>query len=243
MCPSCGHALVVAVDAPPRVSCPRCLAEVANPAWSPDVVPVPVLPLDTQVARDTNSVAVITAVLLAALGAAAFVTNWVGDARGFQFVLVLAVGVTVCAFILGAFRRAPRPLAETRPELAASGQSVAAPPRHGGPMVLGYGMPQSRRAGASTGAVLAGFFGAIGVCALGIFVLGGTVSMGGSGREQRNYNALVLAGVVLMVIAFIVFTVRLSARWRGFGPGAIAGLILGMMALGPCAACYLMTLQ
>ena len=110
-------------------------------------------------------------------------------------------------------------------------------------MVLGYGMPQSRRAGASTGAVLAGFFGAIGVCALGIFVLGGTVSMGGSGREQRNYNALVLAGVVLMVIAFIVFTVRLSARWRGFGPGAIAGLILGMMALGPCAACYLMTLQ
>jgi hypothetical protein len=46
-----------------------------------------------------------------------------------------------------------------------------------------------------------------------------------------------------MVVSFIVASVRFSGRWRGFGPGATVGLVLGLMALGPCAACYLMTLK
>ena len=49
-------------------------------------------------------------------------------------------------------------------------------------------------------------------------------------------------GLFGAVAGFIVATVRLSGRWRGFGPGAAAGMCLGMLALGPCAACYLLTL-
>ena len=244
MCPVCGHSLVVPEDAPPRVSCPVCLAEVVNPVWSPDVTPHlrPVLPLDTQVARDTKAITVITVVLLAVLGAAAFVTNWVGDWRGFQLVLLLAIGVSICAFVLGGWRKAAQPTPQIPTEPTAAGALASTAQPYAGSTVLEYGVPRGTRPSASTGAVAAGFFCAIGVCALGVFVLGGTVSMSGAGGEQKGLRALVLGGVVLMVVTFIVFTVRLSPRWRGFGPGATAGLILGMLALGPCAACYLMTL-
>jgi hypothetical protein len=80
------------------------------------------------------------------------------------------------------------------------------------------------------------------VCALGFLILGSTVEMNNSRRSGVNVHAIILAGVVFMVITFMVMTARLSGRWRGFGPGAAAGLVLGLLALGPCAACYLMTL-
>ena len=96
------------------------------------------------------------------------------------------------------------------------------------------------RPAASAGAVAAGFFSSIGVCAVGFFILGSTADTRGRGGGPSH--ALILSAVVLMVVAFIVATVRLGGRWRGFGPGATAGLCLGMLALGPCAACYLLTL-
>jgi hypothetical protein len=52
-CPSCGTRLTVSPSAPRRLTCPRCLAPVENPAAG-QRAPLPVIPLDEQVQRDTR---------------------------------------------------------------------------------------------------------------------------------------------------------------------------------------------
>jgi hypothetical protein len=109
---------------------------------------------------------------------------------------------------------------------------------------LEYGLPRGpSRPPATAGAVAAGFFSAIGVCAAGFYVLAVTANWnGGSASSKHDLHAMILAGVVIAVLGFIGVTVHVGIRWRGFAAGAIAGLCMGMLALGPCAACYLLTL-
>ena len=237
-CPRCGLTLTVSEHAPPRVSCPRCLAALVNPA-SPlsGVRPMPVIPLDRQVERDTRLSTFLTYGLLVVLAIAAAVTMVGGAPRAGLFVALLLGGLAALVYFLRAARARPRPpAAKDAPDLGALPPPLPGPD---GTAVIEYGVP---RPAATAGAVAGGFFAAIGVCAAGFFTLAATADLGGSRRSGANYNALFLAAVVLSVIAFIVITVRTSGRWRGFGPGAAAGLCLGMLALGPCAACYLLTL-
>lgn len=247
ICPKCGQALTVSEHAPPRVSCPRCLAALVNPASPASGVPrpVPVLPLDRQVERDTSLGGWLFAGTLALMSVAAFFTFLMGSGRDGWFVLLLMAGLAMVVYFLAAARANAAPAAAARepPPVPDTSPASTPPPMPGDAGVLEYGVPQrAYRPAATAGAVAAGFFSAIGVCAAGFLILGFTSDLGGSRRTGPNYNALILAGVVIAVIAFIVLAVRVSGRWRGFGPGSIAGLSLGLMALGPCAACYLLTL-
>lgn len=238
-CPSCGTTLTVSENAPPRVTCPRCLAMVVNPASLESVGPRPVLPLDDQVARDAKVSTAAVIALLAVMGTALFVSYSAGDLRAFRFVLLLTLAIVVCLFFLGGLwlpgRRAAQPAWEPPVD--------ETPPAPGQPIALNYSVPR-RPSGppVTAGAIAAGFFTAILVCGLGFLVLAASAFGGPARTGDPNYNAFILAAVVTMVIGFIVFAVRFSGRWRGFGPGATAGLVLGLMALGPCAACYLLTL-
>jgi hypothetical protein len=67
-------------------------------------------------------------------------------------------------------------------------------------------------------------------------------SSAGPRRPGPAFGVLVLAGIVAVVALFIVSVRRTTRAWPGYGPGATAGLVLGLMALGPCAACYLLSL-
>ena len=243
ICPGCGQWLTVSAQAPPRVSCPRCLAALVNPASPQSGLPppLPVLPLDRQVERDARIGRWLTFGILGLLGFAAVLTFAGGNASSGFFVLLLVGGLATVLYFLGA-------TASERPRAAREPPPVPAPaalPRddRAASGVLEYGTPRPPRRPATAGAVTAGFFSAVGVCAAGFVVLLlSAEATTGSRRSANDYNALILAGVVVAVLLYIAATVRFSRRWGGFAPGAIAGLVLGLMALGPCAACYLLTL-
>jgi hypothetical protein len=241
-CPRCGNALTVSENAPPRVSCPRCLAPLVNPA-SPasGVRPVPVLPLDMQVERDTRFGWWLLIGLIGLLGIAAAFSFAGGNPSSGVFVMLMVGGLATLLYFIGAIRDHIAPPRDAAPPAPAAAPSPA--PDFSGPSMLQYRTPGrgAERPPATAGAVSAGFFSAIGVCALGFVILLATAETS-SGRARAGHNALYLAGVVVMVIAYLIASSNISLKWRGFGPGAIVGLCLGMLALGPCAACYLMTL-
>jgi hypothetical protein len=83
-----------------------------------------------------------------------------------------------------------------------------------------------------------GFFTSIGVCAACFILLGATV-----GYQPKEAHILFLGVALAAVVGLILLSVSMhrKADWRGFGPGVTVGLVLGMMALGPCGFCYLMT--
>ena len=89
-CPRCGESLTLSENAPPLVTCPRCLAALVNPA-SPlsGVRPVPVIPLDRQVERDTRIGTWVLISLLGLLTVAAIVTFGARDAAGGVFMLIV----------------------------------------------------------------------------------------------------------------------------------------------------------
>lgn len=238
-CPRCGLSLSVSDRAPRYISCPRCLAPLQNPSsiarGTPVVatVPVPVLPLDERVQRDTRVGKWLLVALMGLLGVAALMTIGYGDTRAAFFVLLLIGGLATLVFFVTGMRPAP-------PKATAPSSDLPPPlPTADGRSVLEYGGHTGRRP-VTVAAVAAGFFSAVGVCAAGLIIL--ALSAGSTGSSGHNYNALILAAVVVVVVLFIVSTNRTSRRWPGYGPGATAGLVLGLMALGPCAACYLMTL-
>ena len=58
-CPRCGRSITVSAAAPPRLTCPSCLAAIVNPGVPPELpgelqlqAPLPVLPLETEVRWD-----------------------------------------------------------------------------------------------------------------------------------------------------------------------------------------------
>ena len=240
-CPRCGRQLTVTENAPAQVTCPVCLAALVNPASPLSGVPrpVPVIPLDRQVARDTRWVTWLVFILLALLAFVAIVTISRGNARGGTNMILMVGGLATFVYFFGAIR------ADTKPPPAATPQRAAppVPAEPGGPAVLEYGVPRRpARPAVTVGAVTGGFFSAIGVCALGFFILATTVSAGSRGSGQHG-QVQYLSLVAAMVLIYVVMVPGISIRWRGFAPGAIAGLCLGMLALGPCAACYLLSLQ
>jgi hypothetical protein len=241
-CPRCGQQLTVTENAPPRVTCPVCLAALVNPASPHSGVPrpVPVIPLDRQVARDTRWVTWLIYALLALLASMAIITMAQGDARAGTYMILIVGGLATFLYFFGEIRADMKSPPAAVPERFAP----PVPAEPGQPAVLEYGLPRgAARPPAAAGAVAAGFFSAIGVCALGFFVLASTADWnGGSASSKHNTHAMILAGVVFGVLAFLAVTIRVGIRWRGFVAGATTGLCLGMLALGPCAACYLLTL-
>jgi hypothetical protein len=247
ICPRCGLGLTVSEHAPRHLSCPRCLARLVNPA-APDsedtsfpIAPVPVIPLDRQVERDTHIGRWVLLLLMGLMTIAAFMSFGARQPIGGLFVLILMAALGTFVMSTGGVRDGREDV--WREEAPLRPASVDA----GGTTVLEYVVPsRPARTGATVGAVAAGFFSSIGVCALGFVILAATTDYSGSvrgGPPGKVAHALVLAAVVAAVGIYITLTARYARRWRGFGPGATAGMCLGLLALGPCAACYLLTLS
>jgi len=69
-CPRCGRTLTVSAAAPPRLTCPTCLARVENPGVPPEL-PLPVIPLENEVRGDSIAagVSAIALALILLIGA------------------------------------------------------------------------------------------------------------------------------------------------------------------------------
>ena len=89
------------------------------------------------------------------------------------------------------------------------------------------------------GAATSGFFAAIGICAAGFFILAETI------QSTSGVGLAYLATIGASIVVFCIMAARLNKRsgMYGFGQGAALGMVLGMLALGPCAFCYLITLK
>ena len=240
ICPSCGRALTVSDNAPAKLTCPNCLGKLINP-MAGQVRPMKVIPVDEQVARDTASTRYLFVglVIFVALGAWLTAAAIGGASAVFHLIILGLILAFLVVAIIGAQRMEQgRPAGDLRVD------SALPPPQAlsgGGPPVLPYrnyrGFTPTEPT--NTGAVVGGFVAAIGVCAAGFFTLGATVG------SAQGYHSLILLAVVTAVLAFMFSTPVLAHRpgWNGYGRGVTIGLTLGLIALGPCAFCYTMTLS
>jgi hypothetical protein len=230
--------LTVSDAAPMQLTCPRCLAKIQRPTSVPAAqrVPVPAIPLDEEAKRDSR----LAFGILLLIGIFVCVGVWVAmgatnapaaDSVAFAAVLVILVVV----IILAAVALGPPKPAKTPPPL---------PPARAwedSDKILQYSsIRRSDSPHWSGGAFAGGFFAALGVCAGGFFLLGATI-------DSRNSvsGMIFLVIVVIAVIATITMGVFIGRRrsMLGFTQGVAVGMCLGLLALGPCAFCYLMTLH
>jgi hypothetical protein len=113
--------------------------------------------------------------------------------------------------------------------------TLAPGPMRGG-TVLEY---QQARPQVSVLAFLGGFIMAV---VIGIICFYAMVATGE--RTSVTTRRLVFSGMVVVIVGLIIAAINLRRvpGWTGFGRGVAIGLALAMMALGPCAACYMLTL-
>ena len=253
VCPRCEQQLSVVEGAPPRLTCPRCLALLVNPAVGPSDTgtappavrrpPLPVIPLDRQVRRDSRAtdIAVLVTSGLVVAGFVLVGTDFQLGTVGILLLILLLAAVGIGVLVIGT-RGGPNPAAPPLPfpppgMFPGGGWS----PTGTGQRVLDYGWAGGRpiREPVAGWAVTVGLLGALGVCAAGFILLAATVE-----AQPREAHAVYLGVVIVAVIATVVAGVLLTRRpgWRGFGLGVTIGLGLGLAALGPCALCYTQTL-
>jgi hypothetical protein len=237
-CPSCGRALTVSDNAPAKLTCPNCLGALHNP-MAGQVRPLPVIPVDQEASADASATTRAFFALIALLGIGIVMTLVTSGSGSSGLFVVLIGGSLIGLIVVGLIattRRArqratppppvdfppPQPLAPGQPPLLPYSQYRPGPP------------PPPTNPLAAVG----GFFAAIGVCAAGFFALAATVN------GYKGSHGLILLGVVTFVLLFTFSTPGLAHRpkWRGYGRGVMIGMCLGLLALGPCAFCYTMTL-
>lgn len=252
-CPHCGSKLTVTSLAPRAVTCPRCLYRLVNPigggpatVLAPPPLPMKVLPLETQAHGDSRTIITMLCVLLALLTCGAFFSAAAGgiDGATFNFLLLLILAAFTAIVIVASVRRQKR----DRDVAEAVAKMPQLPPSER--ELLAYQSPYKyspyTREPTNGWAAAGGFFVSIGLCAGGFFLLAATTSLSSSSSSSGGASArgFLLLIVIAAVITYMIGIPALSRRpgWRGFGTGATIGLVLGMLALGPCAFCYLITL-
>jgi hypothetical protein len=236
ICPRCHTRLTVSDAAQQRLTCPRCLAELLNPHGvdpSKQTAPRPVIPIEQQVSRDQSLSrgGLIAIMVLLTIGGMIMIGGMNLGAVGKILTLVLLTAAAAGLVMIGL-----RSKSETDALATVTKSSPAPPPISG---ALSYRSARDEGDGWTGLRFAGGFFAAIGVCAGCFILLAATVDY------QPKAAHVVFLGVVLAaVVGLIVLTtsVRRNPSWSGFGPGVTVGLVLGMMALGPCGFCYLMTL-
>ena len=235
VCPSCGERLWVAQMQIPLLTCPRCLGVIVNPnaadRTSIQPPPIPqrriepkmVIPIEEDVGNDlrgtVGGVLVLALTLIIGGIGAIFVSH-----QPLLSVALIGAGMMVGGGVIFANQKA-KAQAQTLPP---------APMRGGG--VLEY---QQSRSPVSVLAFLGGFIMAI---VIGIICFFALVATGE--RTSVQTRRLVFSGMVIVIVGLIFAAINLRKRpgWTGFGRGVAIGLALALMALGPCAACYILTL-
>jgi len=245
ICPKCHERLWVGQMQIPLLTCPGCLGLIVNPNAASGVhiqqtpraraglEPRQVIPLEEEVGfdlRGTVAGLVVLGLVLSAGGLAAFLL--LKQPR--LGVVLVGAAMMVGGGVMIANRRA-----NAQPEISAAG-----PARDGSVLEYqrsGAKLPfiQQPRPQVSVLAFLGGFIMAI---VIGIICFYAMVVTGE--RTSVTTRRLVFAGMAAVIVGliFAALQLRKTPGWTGFGRGVAIGLALAMMALGPCAACYVLTL-
>ena len=211
----------------PLVTCSKCLAAIVNPnAWSAaGIEPRQVIPLEDEVGGDFRG----TIWGLVVLGLTLL-------AGGLGAVLVAKQSVLGGALIGAAMMSGGGVLYARRRQEA---QGMPSPTVDLGSTA---GVLDYHRGGRRPVSVLAFLGGFIMAIVIGIICFYSLVATGEKTSVQTR--RMVFAGMVVVIVGLIFAAIQLRKRpgWAGFGRGVAIGLALAMMALGPCAACYILTL-
>lgn len=234
ICPHCQQRLWVAQMQVPLLTCPRCLGVIVNPnAATRHSLPPPlpqrrieprmVIPIEEEVGYDlrgtVGGVLVLALTLIIGGVGAVFVSH-----QPLLSIVLIGAGLMTAGGVIFANQKAK-----------AQAQTLPPPPMRGGG-VLEY---QQSRTPVSVLAFLGGFIVAI---VIGIICFYALVATGE--RTSVMTRRLVFSGMVIVIVGLIFAAINLRRRpgWTGFGRGVAIGLALALMALGPCAACYMLTL-
>jgi hypothetical protein len=244
ICPHCREKLWVGNMQIPLVTCPRCLGVIVNPNAATGLSeppPIPrrsaeprdVIPIEDEVKLDLRATILGLVVLGLTLLMGGLGAIFIVQMPALSVILIGAAMMVAGGVLFAKWQAAAGPL-----------MSSTGPSRGGG--VLEYQrsvakLPyiQQPKEHVSLFAFFGGFIMAI---VIGIICFYSLVATGE--RSSVATRRLVFAGMVVVIVGLIVAAVNLrrSPGWRGFGRGVAIGLALALMALGPCAACYVMTL-
>jgi hypothetical protein len=230
----------VAETAPKILTCPRCLARIERPGPVVSQSPPPLRALALDEEAEGDSKLAIPLIVLMIF----FVVVGLGVSASPmppQLKMVAILFLLLFAAITWAFATAGPKATHVPAEMA-----VVPPPLESAESIPTLQYSSLRRqvqpdeARTHTGWFVMGFFAALGVCACGFALLAATID------NRRNglgglYLLVVFAGVAAVIVCAGI--INRNPRRRGILPGVILGTILGMIALGPCAFCYLMTLS
>jgi hypothetical protein len=242
-CPVCRTQLTVSDLAPETLTCPRCLTKIRRPAVPPPLplagspaAPLRALPLDEEVERDGSLVRkMIIGIVLLIVAGSGLISLAGGSAEATIAIFLCGAIIVAVTFAITA---APKP----PPASPAIFEDRLDPgPAADGPRQLEYRTfrPEDKKRSIRAGPFILGFFAAIAV-AFGCFML-----LGATFDTRSGGNIAYLLLVVLAITGLCILGSRLNKKdaMVGFAPGCATGLILGMLALGPCAFCYLMTIH
>ena len=236
-CSHCHMQLWYAQSPPRTVTCPNCLRVVPNPgptSGRPSVAPRQVIPIEEETANDvvdtTRDLAVLAAVLLLA-GALA---TLYGGVIWFGIVFIIA-GIAVGAGAAITHRRL------SNGNLLESGPQPVDFRTESGVLDYAHHKRAKVRSRVSIGAFLLGFFSAIGLGAICFFILAASADTSKANVGERWFFFLLVIGLLIGLVV-LANRVGRNPRFNGIGRGVAIGLLLAMMALGPCAFCYLGTL-
>jgi hypothetical protein len=227
-CPRCELRWNIDDYAPPVITCPRCLAALSNPFTETQFPgarppPLPVLPIEHQIARDsrTNSVGLIVLSLIVALGIVVFFISLANGADvSWQGVVGLIVLVAAALIPIVVIVRKKQTVAAAVPTGDFPSQS-----QPGGMLEYQRPLPDPRKLspgaffGQAIGGIILGILGAFFLTALFAQIANGQLSIIGIGSP-------IVVGAILCT----------RPRVRGLGVGLILALPAAfLLLLGFCA--------
>jgi len=214
----------------PLLTCPRCLGVIVNPnAAARARQPQQVLPVERDIfydLRDTVGGLSILVILLIIGGAGAIFLRQMAIS-----VILIGCGMMVAGFV--GFTQRKRAADERWNDAI-----LSEPAPRGGPM-----LEYSREVRVAPSVSILGFIGGfifaivIGIACFYAMIITGDRS---SVWTRRLVFILMIAAIVGLI--FLAAWASRKPAFRGLGRGVVVGLVLSMMALGPCGACYMLTL-
>ena len=231
-CPTCDLVWNIRDDAPRVITCPRCLAALNNPyassesAASPEIKPppLPVLPVEHQVKRDSRvgAVGIVVVLLIVVFGVLSLLAAGVSGANEGTFLLI-GVLITVAASVAGIIFALKSKRAPTVEAIGVSGNVSSS----ASSSMLDYSRPMRDPGRLSPGA----FFGqAIGGIIVGVIVtVLLTIAFAQVGNGEPAILGLLIGPAIGIALCFV-------PRLRGFGVGLIVAIPAGfLLLLGFCA--------
>ncbi|HWB55116.1 MAG TPA: hypothetical protein VG722_13020 [Tepidisphaeraceae bacterium] len=219
-CGKCGGTFTISPMAPESILCPHCRVELSNPYMQ---TPQPVIPIEestwTEMAMGTAGIMLLG--IIAIIGLLSLSTT-----------PIIFMGLVVIAVVIGIAWpwKMGTPVTDSGP--------VDPTPTAVEQYVLPYQSPRKQiPTRPRAGPFILGFFIAIAVAA------GAFVAMALTADSRSDTHFLVITGIVAAYIGIIMGSMALGQRtsWAGVGRGVAVGVALGLIAIVPCAGCYMLT--